>query len=257
MCCNLDRQSPRRDNSNSREPSRRCHSSGAKDLAPALTSSKTRLRLNALICRVRDNASFKKIGAWCVPSNDSFPRQLLVHGPVRPPMKQAMALALLASPLAPSSTAFLTTTPARSFQGRVTQQQQGLAQSSLRPERCSKRRLHATRLHSKPNARKDPAPTAMWTMPSIFTTDGEETAESAPYTEHKKDDSPVGISLIEVAAVAAVAVTIMNYLGPLDSASAAATSSTSAELVAQAGSASVDVGAIFAKVRSASTSMYI
>lgn len=156
-----------------------------------------------------------------------------------------MALALLASPLAPSSTAFLTTTPTRSFQDRVTQQDcpRGLTLTLTpppsRPERCSRRRLHATRLHGKPNAREDPAPTAMWTMPSRFMASGE-AAESAP-----GPDSP---DMIEVAAVAAVAVTIMNYLGPLDSASAAATTSTSAELVAQAGSVSVDVGAIFAKV---------
>lgn len=157
-----------------------------------------------------------------------------------------MCLALLASPLMPSSTAFLTMTPTRYFQERVTQEKQtGLTLSSR--ERCSQRRVHATRLHGERDTRENPAPTAAWTLPSLFTTAGEEAAESA-YGEHKHD-SPVGVSLslIEVTALAALALTIIN-LGPLDSASAAVVTSTSAELIAQAGAVSVDVGAVFAKV---------
>eukprot|EP00752_Nemacystus_decipiens_P001228 g1227.t1 len=68
-----------------------------------------------------------------------------------------------------------------------------------------------------------------------------------PSFREDKHDSPGMMPLIEVAAAAAVVVTIMNYLGPIDSASAAATTSTSVELVAQATTVSVDVGAIFAK----------
>lgn len=159
-----------------------------------------------------------------------------------PTMKQAMALALLVSPLAPSSTAFLTMTPTRSFQEWMTQKNQPRFVTTSSRERCTKRRVHATRLYGDSNKRGDPAPTSVWK------TAGEEAAESITYELEHKYDSPVGMSpsLLDVAAIAAVAVTIMNYLGPLDSASAAATTSTSAELVAQA--TSVDFGTIFAKV---------
>lgn len=165
-------------------------------------------------------------------------------------MKQAMALALLASPLAPSSTAFLAMTPTRSLQHRVTQQNQHELTSAR--ERCGKRRVHTTPLYGKSTTGEDPEPRAVWAMPSLFMNDGREQAtESAMYDE-QKHDSPAGmllsVSLIEVATVAAVALTIINYLGPLDSASAAVATSTGVELVAQAGSVPVDVGAIFAKV---------
>lgn len=162
-------------------------------------------------------------------------------------MKQAKILALLASPLAPSSTAFLALTPTRPFQDLVTQtNQQGLTLSSRARERCIERRVHATRLYGESNEREDSAPTGAWKMPTFFAIAG----EAAEFT--KCDDSPAGmhpsLSLIDVAAAAAVTVAIMNYLGPLDSASAAATTSMSAELVAQASSVPVDLGAIFAKV---------
>lgn len=161
--------------------------------------------------------------------------------------KQAVALSLLVNLLAPFSTAFLTVSPTRPFQERVSQKrQQGLTAASLR-ERCSKRRLlHATRLDGEPKTREDPAPTtAVWKVPPLFTSAGGEAAEYG----HFEHDSPVGVSLIDAAAIAAVALAIISYVGPLDSASAAATTSASAELVAQASSVSVDVGAIFAKVR--------
>eukprot|EP00903_Cladosiphon_okamuranus_P016698 g15393.t1 len=153
-----------------------------------------------------------------------------------------MAFALLASPLAPSSTAFLTMTPTRYFQEQVTQQKQAGSTPSSR-ELCSQRRVHVhvTRLYGEPDTREDPAPTTAWTMPSLLTTAG---GEAYP-------DSPAGgsSSLIEVTALAAVVLAIIN-LWPLDSASAAVATSSSAELVAQAGAVSVDVGAIFAKAGS-------
>lgn len=163
-------------------------------------------------------------------------------------MKRSMALALLASPLAQRSTAFIVPTINPPC---LTQNQHRPRLPLLLPpsrERCSTRRGHRPRSCVEPSAQEETAPAGLRQTPLLFTPiEGEEGVAAA--LSSAQDDSPE-LTYMFAAATAAVVAAVVAYTGPLDAASAAATTSASAELVAQAGAASVDVGAIFAKAGS-------
>lgn len=174
-------------------------------------------------------------------------------------MQLAVGLTAFASPLAPQSLAWpASSSAAAAFLGmtsqQLTHQHDFQRRRTRRQQMPSPRRRYAERdvppmplySHNSNEAagEEPPATTAsMWTPPAPFMTPrADEVVDKA--------DSPVVVTVVDIATVAAVAVAVVSCLGPLDSASAAATASASTELVAQSSAASVDVGAIFSKAGS-------